>query len=149
MTTEETKTNQVPDIAGLFTWPSKEPQLIGGHCKSCGTYYFPKAYVVHRPGCPEPKEEEVLLSRKGTLRSYTWQYYPPPPPFHPDNPFTPFGIGLISLPEGIDVVGMLTGIEYKDLKIGMPMEIVVERSWTDDKGVERLTWKFRPAKGKS
>ena len=96
---------QYPAEEGLFTQSSDKPQLIGGRCKSCGTYFFPKYYVMHKPGCKERQVEEVLLSRRGKLDSYTIQYYSPPPPFISPDPFVPYAIGWVALPEGIAVPG--------------------------------------------
>jgi len=135
---------QVPFVEGLFVWPSDKPQLIGGRCKSCGRYYFPRTNTVHIPGCRNPDEEEVLLSPKGILRSYTWIYYESPPPYRGPSPFVPYGIGLVELPEGINVVGMLSGCELKDLKTGMDVKLSIEAQFVDEDGTEFLTWKFRP-----
>jgi len=134
----------IPAVEGLFTWPSDNPRLMGGKCKSCGTYFFPRFYVVHKPGCHRGEIEEVLLSQKGVLRSYTVQYYPPPPPFKAPDPFVPYGIGLVELPEGINIVGMMTGCAVEDLKTGIEAELVVEKLYSDEEGNDRLTWKFKP-----
>lgn len=144
MSTESAAKQQIPVIEGLFTWPSSNPQLMGGKCKSCGTYFFPRFYVVHKPGCKQGELEDVLLSRTGKLRSYTIQYYPPPPPFQAPDPFVPYGIGLVELPEGVNVLGMLTGCPVEDLKTHIDVELVVEKLYEDEAGNERLTWKFRP-----
>ena len=143
MSAESSKGKQVPIVEGLFTYPPDEPHLIAGHCKSCGTYFFPKGRPVHRPGCRERDVEEVLLSNKGKLASYTWHHYQPPR-FKTEEPFTPYGIGLVDLAEGIRVVGVLTGCKFEDLKIGMDVEMVAEKLYTDEQGSERLTWKFKP-----
>ena len=129
---------------GLFTWPSDEPQLIGGRCKSCGRYFFPKSYPLHKPGCRVQEVEEVHFSKKGTLRSFTWVHYPPPPPFKAPDPFQPFGIGLVELPEGINVVGILTGCSFEEAKLGMRVELIAEKLYSDEQGKDYLTWKFQP-----
>ena len=134
---------QYPIEEGLFTWPSDEPCLIGGRCKSCGTYFFPKFCTLHKPGCQQREVEEVLLSRRGKLESYTVQYYPPPPPFVSPEPFEPYAIGLVALPEGIEIPGMLTGVKIEDIKLHMDVELVVEKAWEDKEGNEALTWKWR------
>ncbi len=144
MSTEGLKQRQIPITDGLFTWHEGEPHLIGGRCKSCGSYFFPRGYVVHKPGCQHREVEEVLLSRMGKLRSYTWHYYQPPSPFRSSEPFSSYGIGLVELPEGIRVFGIMTGCERKDLRTGMDVELVAEKLYTDEQGNERLTWKFRP-----
>ena len=137
--------NQIPGAEGIFTWPSDEPHLIGGRCKSCGTYYFPKYYVVHKPGCKEREIEEIPLSRKGKLDTYTVQYYPPPPPFITTVPFVPYAIGWVALPEGIAVAGIITDCKIEDIKQHMNLELVIEKAWEEEDGTEVLTWKWRPA----
>ena len=144
MSAESSAKQGIPSIEDLYTWPSDEPQLMGGRCKSCGTYYFPRFYVVHKPGCKERELEDVLLSRKGKLISYTVQHYPPPPPFKSTDPFVPYGIGLVELPEGINVLGILTGCAIEDFKTGVKVELVVETLYVDEEGNDRLSWKFKP-----
>ena len=139
-----TEVKQIPIAEGFFTWPSDEPHLIGGRCKTCGRYFFPKAYPLHKLGCRNQEVEEVLLSRRGKLQSYTWQYYPPPPPYKGPDPFVPYGIGMVKLAEGISVVGIITGCSSEDLKIGMEVELVVEKLYSDEQSNQYLTWKFRP-----
>ena len=135
---------QYPIQEGLFTWPTDEPHLIGGRCKSCGTYFFPKFSIKHKLDCKERQTEEVLLSRRGKLDSYTVQHYPPPPPFISPDPFVPYAIGWVALPEGIAIAGILTGARLEDLKMHMDVELVVEKVWQDEEGNEALTWKWRP-----
>lgn len=135
---------RVPAVEGLFTWPSESPQLIGSHCRSCGVYTFPRTFVMHRPTCPKRETEEVLLSRTGTLWSYTIQYYQPPPPFKAPDPFKPFALGAVELPEGIRVLGMLTGVNLASIKVGTPMELTVG-ILDEDAETEYLTWQWRPA----
>ena len=135
---------QVLAAEGLFTWPSDSPQLIGGRCKSCGTYYFPKTYVLHKPGCKDlMATEEVLYSRRGKLDSYTIQYYPSPPPSPTADPYVPVPIGWVSLPEGIAIPGILTGCEPGDIKMHMDVELVVEKACVDEGGNDVLTWKWK------
>lgn len=134
---------QVPVEEGLFTWSSGEPRLIGSRCKTCGTHSFPKSYSCPNPECDAKDVEEVLLSRRGKLASYTIQHYAPP--LFRMEPFKPFAIGLVELPEGINVLGVLTTTEK--LKTGMGLEMVVEGLYTEGDS-EVVTWKFRPLEGK-
>ncbi len=133
----------IPVVEGLFNWPSDEPQIIGTRCQSCGSYYFPVKITCNNPDCKEKKVENISLSRHGKLYSYTVQYYPPPPPFHYDEPFKPYGIGIIELPEGLRVAGILTMADLDELKIGMDAEIVVEKLYEDNEGNEVVTYKFK------
>jgi uncharacterized OB-fold protein len=142
---------RIPIVEGFFTWPSDRPHLLGGMCKTCCRYFFPKHYPVHKPDCFREDVEQVALSRKGKLASYTWQHYKPPPPFKIAEPFTPFGVGLVELPEGIRVIGILTHCQLKDLKTGIEVELVIDKLYEDEQGNEFLTWKFEPpetSKGK-
>lgn len=140
--TNSTK-KQVPIIEGLFTWPSDEPRLIAARCKSCGTVSFPKFWTIHSPDCKDRKVEEILLSPKGILRSYTILHYPPPPVFRIPPSQIPYAIGMVELPEGIIVLGLMTeGIN--DLKVGMNVELYVDKLYEDEQGNDALTWKFKP-----
>ncbi len=134
---------QIPVIEGLFTWSDDGANLIGTRCVSCGNYYFPKSISCRNPNCNEKKIEEVPLSRRGKLYTYTIQYYEPPPPFKME-PFSPYAIGLVELPEGVRIIGQLTGCEFEDIKMGMEVETVVEGLYRDEQGNEVVTWKFKP-----
>ena len=139
-------TEQLPVVEGLFTWPANKPHLIGSKCLCCGTYFFPKTFTCVNPDCKDKSRiEEVLLSRRGKLWSYCVEYYPPPPPFKAPEPFSPYAIGAIDLPEGLRILGMLTGIEPEKWRVGVEVEMVVEKMYLDEQGNEIVTWKFRPA----
>ena len=136
---------QVAAVEGFFTL-SDDPHLIGSRCNSCGHYFFPRAFTCRNNKCHKANEvEEVFLSRRGKLWSYTIMYYPPPLPFVAPDPFVPYGIGEVELPEGIKVVGMMTGCDpEKDLKIDMEVELVIDKLYDDEEGNEVVTWKFQP-----
>lgn len=138
---------QIPAIKGWFTWPpSAEPHLIGSRCKSCGDYFFPKTVACRNPNCMSSDLEEVLLSRKGKLYTYTINYYQPPPPYVSADPFEPYAIGIMELEkEKMKVPGQITsGYEFNKLKIGMEIELVLERLFVNSQGEEVLVWKFKP-----
>ena len=84
-----------------------------------------------------------MLGPKGKLFSYTVQHYAPPAPFRYDLPFQPYGVGLVELEQGIRVVGLLK-MDPADIKIGMALELVIDRLGSDDKGRDVVTWKFAP-----
>lgn len=139
-----TEKKQYPAEEGLFTWPSDKPQLIGGRCKACGTYYFPKTFVRHKPDCKDRSAtEEVLFSRRGKLDSYTIQYYPAPPPFPNPDKDVPCAIGWVELPEGVAIPGRLTGCGLEDVKMDMDVELAVEAAGQDKEGNDVLIWKWR------
>jgi uncharacterized OB-fold protein len=135
---------RAPAVEGLFTWPSDAPRLIAGHCMGCGTYSFPYYATCINPDCRDRRVEKATLSGKGTLWTYTVHYYRPPPPFVCPEPFTPFAIGVVELPEGLKVMGMVTGCDPESLQIGAAMQLVIDTLETDAAGTELLTWKFAP-----
>ena len=139
---------QIPCLEGWLTMPPQEPQLIGNRCQSCGHYFFPKAKTCRNPLCEKTKPlKEVMLSRKGTLVAYTVNYYPPPPPYHAPDPFVPFGVVSVALPEGIRVGGQVPkDVDLSTLKVGMDMETVREVLYQDKEGNDVICWMFRPAK---
>ena len=131
-------------VEGAFAETAEGPRLLGARCVSCRTVYFPKAPVCRNPRCREKKVEEYSLSARGILWSYTVQYYKPPPPARFDEPFVPYGVGLVDLPEGIRILSMMSAERPEDLRVGMPVELVLEALHHNDDGDEVITWKFRP-----
>ena len=134
-----------PIVAGLFTWPAAEPQLIGGRCGGCETITFP--WQSGCPRCGAAPLEERPLARRGRLWAWTTQEFPPPsPPFAgahgPD--FEPFGIGYVELPGELRVEARLTERDPARLRVGMEMELVIVPFGTDEAGNERVTFAFRP-----
>ncbi len=145
MSSQNLAKKQIPAVEGAFTWPSTEPRFIASRCKQCGTVSFPKSSVCRNPKCMKKTDvEESLLTRRGKLLSYTLICYTPPPPFVAPQPFVPFPIGEVAFPEGIAIIGQLVGKKYEDLKIGMEVEMVVDKLFEDEKGDEVVGWKFRP-----
>ena len=136
---------RIPIVEGVFTETADGPRLIGSRCADCGTPQFPRSPVCRNPQCNGRNVEDVMLSPRGDLWSYTIQHYKPPAPMRFDDPFVPYGIGLVDLPEGLRVLSMMTAADPDRLKIGMKVELVLEPLHHDDDGNEVITWKFRPA----
>ena len=81
----------------------------------------------------------------GTIWSYTDAQYQPPPPYIPaTDPFEPFALAAVELPEGLVVLGQVAeGYGVADLHVGGEAELVVETLYTDDTG-DRLIWRWKP-----
>lgn len=143
------ESKRTPVIEGWFTMGEEGPHLIGNRCKSCGEYYFPKAYSCRNPGCMGMDLEDIALSGEGKVWSYTVNYYPPPAPYVPPEPFVPYAIVVVEMSEEkLMVMGPLAeGYDYEELEIGMDMELVVEPLYRDDEGNEHMTWKWMPVEG--
>ena len=136
--------DQLPVAEDLFRATADGPALVGTRCTGCGTHYFPKSLSCRNPACQAKTVEEVMMGRRGRLYSYTVQAYRPPALFRMDD-WAPYVIGLVELPEGLRVMGMLTGCERGDVHIDMPLELVIEALYRDEQGRDVVTYKFSPA----
>jgi uncharacterized OB-fold protein len=129
----------------LFEWPSDAPRLRATRCDSCAFITFPAQDAC--PSCGSDGVSPTLLSRTGTLWTWTRQRFQPKnPPYigrESANEFQPYGVGFIELPEG-RVEARLDGNVGQELRIGMPMELTVIPFTTDEDGTEVLTYAFRP-----
>lgn len=137
-----------PRVAALEGWHTMEPQphLIGTQCEACGTYFFPKqSDYCRNPNCDSTDFREVQLSRTGRIWSYTNACYKPPAPFVAQEPFVPYAIAAVELDkEKMVVLGqVIEGLTVADLKVGMPMELVLEALHETDDDI-KVTWKWQP-----
>jgi uncharacterized protein len=146
-------TRQEPAIDGWFATDTTVegaggPYLIGSKCPRCSTYVFPpRANNCPNPACDGDELEQVPLSRRGTLWSYTENRYAPPPPYPAPDPFEPFAVAAVELAdEGLIILGkVMDGTLAADLKVGMEMELTTMPLFTDDEGVERIVYGWRIA----
>ena len=137
-----------PAIDGWHTMEAK-PHLIGTRCVKCGTYFFPKqTHYCKNPHCDSTEFEEVELSRRGTVWSYTNACYKPPEPFVAADPFEPYTIAAVELAEDkMVVLGQVAeGVNVEDLKVGMQMELVLEPLHETEEDI-KVTWKWQPLAG--
>jgi uncharacterized OB-fold protein len=136
-----------PAVEGWFTTEG-HPALLGSRCTACATVFFPREKAFCRnPGCTGDVFDEVELSRAGRIWSYTDARYQPPPPYIPaTDPYEPFALAAVELEaEGLVVLGQVAaGYGVDDLTVGAPVELVVETLYTDDEGVERTIWRWKP-----
>ena len=132
-----------PAIEGWFT-TGDTPALLGSRCEGCASTYFPpvgEAAFCRNPSCDSTDFETVELSRHGTVWSYTDARYQPPPPFQPPaDPYEPFALAAVTLPESITVLGQVAqGYGVDDLKVGAEMELVIEQAREGE-----LIWRWLP-----
>ena len=139
-----TATVRIPVAEDLFRWTEGNVELIGSRCRGCGAHYFPKKLSCCNPDCKEKEVIEVALSGRGRLYSYTVQAYRPPALFKMEA-WAPYAIGLIDLPEGLRVMGMLTGVTLEEVVIDMAVDLTVDPLYRDEQGREVMTYKFKPA----
>jgi uncharacterized OB-fold protein len=139
---------RVPAVEGLFTMDEGDPHLIAGRAPN-GSYFFPKDLGGSDPYSPLGPIEEVLLSNRGRIWSYTDSRYTPPLPFIPrTEPFVPVVIAAVELPaEKMVVLGQVVdGVTTDDLEVGMEVEMVLGTLYEDDEH-DYVVWKWKPVDG--
>jgi uncharacterized OB-fold protein len=94
--------------------------------------------------CTSRDVEERRLGRRGTLWTWTIQCFAPksPPYAGTAEDFEPYGVGYVELPGEVRVEARLTEADPAQLRIGMPMELVLVPAPGDGAAV---TFAFRPA----
>ena len=127
------------DIPRYWRLREQRYQLQGTVCSDCGYYSFPP-----RPVCPRCKSRNMQPYRfKG--RGYVYSYstvYQAPDAF---NKQVPYMVALIDLEEGPRITARLTDILDSDIKIGMPVEMVIRKIYEDgDNGPIQYGYMFRP-----
>jgi uncharacterized OB-fold protein len=136
---------RVPAVEGWFT-AGDAPALLGTRCTTCGTFFFPREEAFCRnPDCRGRTFDEVQLSRRGRIWSFTDNRYQPPPPYVSPDPFVPYAIAAVELEaERIVVLGQLeAGVDASGLRAGQEVELVIGTLYEDDDH-EYLVWKWRP-----
>jgi len=130
-------------VEGWFTNGPK-PHLIGTRCTACGTYLFPpETFSCRNPRCSGAELEEVPLSRRGRVWSFSVNHYAAPPPALSPDPFEPYAVAAVELDEErMVVLGMVAHSTNLDaLRVGQQMEIAVEPIIP---GADELVWKWKP-----
>lgn len=140
-----------PAVEGWFT-TGDEPRLLASRCTRCSNVVFPPvpaeataAFFCRNPACDGADHDAVELSPRGTVWSYTDAQYQPPAPYLPaTDPFRPFALAAVELPEGLVVLGQVAdGFGVGDLRVGSEVELVVETLNVDETG-ERTIYRWRP-----
>jgi len=143
---QESESKKVPVVPGWYHVDAPG-RLIGNRCKACGDYFFPKVISCRNPKCRGKEMEEVLISTKGALWSFTTNFYQPPAPFVSlTKPFSPYTVAVVTLhEEKLMVAGQLAaGISPEKLTVGMEMEMIMEPLYLDESGTEHIMWKWKP-----
>jgi uncharacterized OB-fold protein len=131
--------------ADLLTQPLsdlRQISLVGSTCSRCGETFLGRALVCANCGAAEP--EPRALTNRGILWTYTVVRHKPPGDYKGADPFMPFGLGLVELPEGLRVLAPIV-CEPSELRIGMPLEF---RAFVrpGSQSPEVVSFEFVPAK---
>ena len=134
---------RVPAVEGWFTMDGSDPRLLGNRCTSCGTVFFPKAsFACRNPSCDGTSFEDVPLSNRGRVWSYTTNHYAPPAPYVSPDPFEPYSVAAVELTEEkLVVLGQVEG-SADSLRVGAEVELVLSSLFTDDEG-DHVVWKWK------
>lgn len=88
--------------------------------------------------------EEIKLSGRGKLITYT-VIYTPPSNFENQ---VPYAVGIVELDEGPRITSQIVDCDPEKLKIGMRVEAVFRKIQEDgDTGAIYYGYKFRPVEG--
>src|SRR5690606_5411315 len=104
-----------------------------------------ESYFCRNPECTGTSFEDVPLSPRGTLWSFTNNCYPPPKPYMAAEPFEPYIVAAVELAaEKMVVLGQVAaGVKIDTLSAGMEMELCLDTLFADDDN-EYIVWKWRP-----
>lgn len=87
--------------------------------------------------------DDVKLSRRGKIWSFTTVMLPPPQWYKGP---VPFALAHVELPEGVRIWTRLLGADAESFKIGQEVELTIDLMQTDAEGNEILGYAFVPAK---
>jgi uncharacterized protein len=137
---------RVPIQRDLLTGPLSDlarVTLAGCRCVECGeTSLGIRKFC---PNCGSESVSEISLSTRGTLWSYTVVRHRPPGDYKGPEPFVPFGLGLVELPEGVRVLSPIhCAVEH--LAIGQTLRLtpIVRK---ESNGTEVVLFAFEPTEG--
>jgi uncharacterized OB-fold protein len=141
-----TKT-RVPAADGWFTMDAEAPALLGRRGTETGSYFFPPTLAFSRnPAAPAEDLEEVALSSRGRVWSWTTNHYKPPEPYVSPDPFVPYTVVAVELvEEQMVVLGPLSpGTDATALAVGQEVELALTTLYEDDDN-EYVVWAWRVA----
>lgn len=117
-------------------------RLAGCRCASCGETSLGSKSIC--PNCGGDSVSEIPLGNRGKLWSFTVVRHRPPGDYKGPEPFVPFGLGLVELPEGLRVLSPIQ-CDIDVLKINL--ELRFKPYVRNDAGArEVVAFAFAPAK---
>lgn len=133
--TGSTTRSRVPIREGLLTGDLdrlEKVRLAGSRCQACNEAALGQRDLC--PNCGQDAMQDLALSAFGALWSYTVARHRPPGDYKGADPFEPFGIGMVELPDGLRVMTPLEGA-LQDLRIGQAVRFVPQLRQEDDREV--------------
>jgi len=135
---------QIAVEEGLWRSPAEgeKPRLIGSRCTSCGEVFFPRKRKGWCPHCYRVGLEDILLSGKGKIASFTVAEQAPAGGFY-HGP-VPYAYGAVDLVDGVELQALFAGNLYS-LEVGIDVEMIIDKLCDDEEGNEIITYKFQAA----
>lgn len=132
---------------GLLSQPLSDlgqVSLMGARCAVCGETALGVSQLCQN--CGSDELTPLPLSREGTLWTYTVVRHRPPGDYRGPDPFVPFALGLVEMPEGIRVMAPIGG-DFSHLSIGQALTfqpvLLADRG-----GGELVSFQFVPSEQK-
>ena len=117
-------------------------KLKGSKCTVCGEVFYPRRIVCAK--CLHEGTDDVILSKTGTLYTWTWVHLPLFA--KTDATVSSYGVGQVDLPEGPRIQAILSG-QPEDFSIGMELTLDTETLRQDEDGNDVVIYRFRPSEG--
>lgn len=139
------KTSVIPIKEDIFTMPLlplERVRLRGQECHCCGAVMLGKH--IGCKNCASNNLKGITFSKRGKIYTYTVARYSPMPPFRAPDPYVPFVVAWVELPERIRVLSALTDCNIEEIEIGMEVELVVDKLYVDEEGRGVIAYKFKP-----
>lgn len=135
-------------VEGWFAGEGEEFALLGTRCRACASVFFPREDAFCRnPGCSGRELDEVPLSRRGRVWSFTDGRYRPPAPYvsDPERAWEPYVLLAVELEaERMVVLGQAPpGTAAEEITVGMEAEVVPGVLNEDDEHIW-TAWHWRP-----
>lgn len=112
--------------------------FVGKRCCNC------RVYLAGNPifclNCSSTEFDPVEFGTEGILRTYTVIYVPPPG----WKGETPYILGSVEVPEGIEILTEVIDCPKEKIKIGMKMKLVMRVGGQDVEGNEIIVHKWQP-----
>ena len=119
-----------------------EVGLCGSRCAACGETSLGANAVC--PNCGGDAVQAIRLSDHGRLWSFTIIRHKPPGAYHGPDPFAPFAVGLVELPDGLRVMARVEGA-IDSLAIGMALRLIPFILRTDAQGRQVVAFSYQAA----
>lgn len=142
-TTGDATGGRAPICEGLLRGPLSDlghVRLAGCNCTSCGETSLGSRIIC--PNCGRDTVRDVSLGDRGVLWSFTVVRHRPPGNYRGPEPFEPFGLGLVELPDGLRVLSPIR-CDIGRLRIGIELRF---RPYVrqDQDGREVVAFEFEP-----